>query len=143
MFKKILIANRGEIACRIIKTARRMGIATVAVYSDADARSLHVDMADEPAPPKRPGITTYGNDAVQLMLPLNAEAIQRVGQVWEREEILHSRRHQFTITEKTQGKPATRGIEFTFHRRTPIARKYEPSVRFLSHYGYGVYQAAL
>ena len=37
MFKKILIANRGEIACRIIKTARRMGIATVAVYSDADA----------------------------------------------------------------------------------------------------------
>jgi propionyl-CoA carboxylase alpha chain len=39
MFKKILIANRGEIACRIIKTARRMGIATVAVYSDADARA--------------------------------------------------------------------------------------------------------
>ena len=47
MFKKILIANRGEIACRIIKTARAMGIATVAVYSDADARALHVDMADE------------------------------------------------------------------------------------------------
>jgi propionyl-CoA carboxylase alpha chain len=47
MFKKILIANRGEIACRIIKTARAMGIATVAVYSDADARSLHVEMADE------------------------------------------------------------------------------------------------
>ena len=47
MFKKILIANRGEIACRVIKTARRMGIATVAVYSDADARALHVQMADE------------------------------------------------------------------------------------------------
>jgi propionyl-CoA carboxylase alpha chain len=47
MFKKILIANRGEIACRVIKTARRMGIATVAVYSDADARALHVEMADE------------------------------------------------------------------------------------------------
>jgi propionyl-CoA carboxylase alpha chain len=47
MFKKILIANRGEIACRVIKTARRMGIRTVAVYSDADARALHVDMADE------------------------------------------------------------------------------------------------
>lgn len=47
MFKKILIANRGEIACRVIKTARRMGIATVAVYSDADAQALHVQMADE------------------------------------------------------------------------------------------------
>ncbi len=47
MFKKILIANRGEIACRVIKTARRMGIKTVAVYSDADARAPHVEMADE------------------------------------------------------------------------------------------------
>ncbi|MEJ8826913.1 acetyl/propionyl/methylcrotonyl-CoA carboxylase subunit alpha [Variovorax humicola] len=47
MFSKILIANRGEIACRIIKTARRMGIKTVAVYSDADERALHVRMADE------------------------------------------------------------------------------------------------
>ncbi|WP_275786483.1 acetyl-CoA carboxylase biotin carboxylase subunit [Pararhizobium gei] len=47
MFKKILIANRGEIACRVIKTARKMGIATVAVYSDADAEALHVTMADE------------------------------------------------------------------------------------------------
>ncbi|WP_114952702.1 acetyl-CoA carboxylase biotin carboxylase subunit [Sphingosinicella terrae] len=47
MFKKILIANRGEIACRVIRTARRMGIATVAVYSDADARAPHVAMADE------------------------------------------------------------------------------------------------
>ena len=47
MFKKILIANRGEIACRIIRTARRMGIKTVAVYSTADARALHVEMADE------------------------------------------------------------------------------------------------
>ena len=47
MFTKILIANRGEIACRVIRTARRMGIKTVAVYSDADARSPHVLMADE------------------------------------------------------------------------------------------------
>jgi propionyl-CoA carboxylase alpha chain len=47
MFKKILIANRGEIACRVIKTARRMGIQTVAIYSDADRDALHVKMADE------------------------------------------------------------------------------------------------
>ena len=46
MFKRILIANRGEIACRIIKTARKMGIETVAVYSDADKDALHVEMAD-------------------------------------------------------------------------------------------------
>ena len=57
MFKKILIANRGEIACRVAATARRLGIRTVAVYSQADAQSQHVAMCDEsvligPAPAK-------------------------------------------------------------------------------------------
>lgn len=47
MFRKLLIANRGEIACRIIRTARRMGLTTIAVFSDADADALHVEMADE------------------------------------------------------------------------------------------------
>jgi propionyl-CoA carboxylase alpha subunit len=50
MFKRILIANRGEIACRIVKTARRMGIETVAVYSEADRDALHVAMADQAVP---------------------------------------------------------------------------------------------
>ena len=66
MFEKILIANRGEIACRVIKTARRMGIATVAVYSDADAEALHVRMADEavrigPAPAASPTSSSSGS----------------------------------------------------------------------------------
>src|SRR5256714_158488 len=50
MFKNILIANRGEIACRVARTAKRMGIRTVAVYSDADRDALHVEMADEAQP---------------------------------------------------------------------------------------------
>ena len=47
MFTSLLIANRGEIACRVIKTAKRMGIRTIAVYSDADREALHVKLADE------------------------------------------------------------------------------------------------
>src|SRR5688572_18179775 len=47
MFSSLLIANRGEIACRIIRTAKRLGIRTIAVYSDADRRALHVQLADE------------------------------------------------------------------------------------------------
>ena len=50
MFKKILIANRGEIACRVIYTCKEMGIKTVAIYSDADESALHADLADEAIP---------------------------------------------------------------------------------------------
>ncbi|MFQ6547818.1 acetyl-CoA carboxylase biotin carboxylase subunit [Aestuariibius sp. 2305UL40-4] len=74
MFKKILIANRGEIACRVIKTARKMGIATVAVYSDADRTALHVKMADEAVhigPP--PANQSY------IVIDRILEAIRRTG----------------------------------------------------------------
>ncbi|MGO8916933.1 MAG: acetyl-CoA carboxylase biotin carboxylase subunit [Stellaceae bacterium] len=68
MFKKILIANRGEIACRVIRTARRMGIKTVAVYSDADADALHVREADQ---------------AVRLGPPPSAESYLRIDRILE------------------------------------------------------------
>src|SRR4051812_34356900 len=65
MFNKILIANRGEIACRVIKTAKKMGIATVAVYSEADRDALHVELADEAvcigAPPSRDSYLVMDN----------------------------------------------------------------------------------
>ncbi|RBI77141.1 acetyl/propionyl-CoA carboxylase subunit alpha [Roseovarius sp. TE539] len=74
MFKKILIANRGEIACRVIKTARDMGIETVAIYSDADRNALHVQMADEAVhigPP--PANESY------IVIDKVMEAIRRTG----------------------------------------------------------------
>jgi propionyl-CoA carboxylase alpha chain len=78
MFKKILIANRGEIACRVIKTARRMGIATVAVYSEADAGALHVELADEavcigPAPSKQSYLVT--DNIIAACRETGAEAV--------------------------------------------------------------------
>ncbi|MBA49461.1 MAG: acetyl/propionyl-CoA carboxylase subunit alpha [Paracoccus sp.] len=78
MFKKILIANRGEIACRVIKTARKMGIATVVVYSDADRNALHVKMADEavhigPAPANQSYIVI--DRILQAIRETGAEAV--------------------------------------------------------------------
>ena len=78
MFTKILIANRGEIACRVIKTARKMGIATVAVYSDADATARHVRLADEavrigPAPAR--GSYLVGASIIAAARATGAEAI--------------------------------------------------------------------
>src|ERR1700731_5310122 len=68
MFKKILIANRGEIACRVIRTAKRLGIKTVAVYSDADADALHVRSADE---------------AVRIGPPPSAESYLKIDRIVE------------------------------------------------------------
>lgn len=78
VFNKILIANRGEIACRIMRTARRMGIKTVAVYSEADARSPHVDMADEayllgPSPARQSYLNA--EKIIEIALKSKAEAI--------------------------------------------------------------------
>jgi 3-methylcrotonyl-CoA carboxylase alpha subunit len=78
MIKTLLIANRGEIACRVIRTARRLGIRTVAVYSDADAKALHVRMADEavhigPSPPRESYLV--GDRIIAAAKATKAEAI--------------------------------------------------------------------
>lgn len=78
MFNKILIANRGEIACRIIKTARAMGVATVAVYSEADRNALHMKMADESVyigPAASSESYLVGSNIIQAALDTGAEAI--------------------------------------------------------------------
>ncbi|TIU70449.1 MAG: 3-methylcrotonyl-CoA carboxylase, partial [Mesorhizobium sp.] len=78
MFAKILIANRGEIACRVIRTARKMGVRTVAVYSNADAKSLHLEMADEAVHiGASPAGESYlrGDKIVAAALAAGAEAI--------------------------------------------------------------------
>src|SRR5260221_3018367 len=78
MFKKILIANRGEIACRVIRTARRMGIATVAVHSDADADALHVREADEAVrigPPPSAESYLRGDRIIEACRRTGAEAV--------------------------------------------------------------------
>jgi acetyl/propionyl-CoA carboxylase alpha subunit len=75
---KILIANRGEIACRIIKTAQKMGIRTIAVYSEADRDALHVKMADEAAligPPPSSKSYLLGDKLIDIARRYNADAI--------------------------------------------------------------------
>ena len=78
MFDKILIANRGEIACRVIKSARKMGIKTVAVYSDADRNALHVQMADEAVrigPPASAQSYLLQDRIIQACLDTGAQAV--------------------------------------------------------------------
>lgn len=78
MFKKILIANRGEIACRVMKTAQKMDIKTVAVYSDADANALHVEMADEAVhigPPAAAESYLIADKIVEACKATGAEAV--------------------------------------------------------------------
>jgi propionyl-CoA carboxylase alpha chain len=78
VFKKILIANRGEIACRVIKSARKMGIKSVAVYSDADRDALHVQLADEAVnigPPPSAQSYLLKEKILQACLDTGAEAV--------------------------------------------------------------------
>jgi propionyl-CoA carboxylase alpha chain len=78
MFDKILIANRGEIACRVIKSAQKLGIKTVAVYSDADAGALHVEMADESVhlgPPPAAQSYLLGEKIIEACLKTGAQAV--------------------------------------------------------------------
>ncbi|MGN6306610.1 MAG: acetyl-CoA carboxylase biotin carboxylase subunit, partial [Mesorhizobium sp.] len=78
MFKKILIANRGEIACRVIRTAKKMGIATIAVYSDADRDAVHVEMADEAVhigPPAAAESYLVADRIIQACKDTGAEAV--------------------------------------------------------------------
>jgi len=78
MFDKILIANRGEIACRVIKTARKMGIATVAVYSEADEDALHVLLADEKVcigPPQATQSYLAGEKIIEACRASGAQAV--------------------------------------------------------------------
>ena len=78
MFDKILIANRGEIACRVISSAKKMGIKTVAVYSDADRNALHVEMADEAVnigPPPSAQSYLVKEKIVQACLDTGAQAV--------------------------------------------------------------------
>jgi propionyl-CoA carboxylase alpha chain len=78
MFDKILIANRGEIACRVMRTARRLGVPTVAVFSEADRNALHLQFADEvvrigPAPPRESYLAT--DEIVRACLKTGATAV--------------------------------------------------------------------
>src|SRR3954469_25702322 len=78
VMKTLLIANRGEIACRVIRTARKMGIHTVAVYSDADAKALHVRKADEAVhigPPPARESYLVGDKIIAAAKETGAEAI--------------------------------------------------------------------
>ena len=116
MFKKILIANRGEIVCRVIKTARKMGIATVAVYSEADKDALHVDPGGRavcigPATPGNLVIDKIiaacketGAEAVHPLLVLSENANSRAA--WKKKDHLHWPKHYSVAKMGTRSSPS-------------------------------------
>ncbi len=134
MFKKILIANRGEIACRVIKTARRMGIATVAVYSDADKDALHVEMADEAvhsAPRRRRILSRHRQDHRRLQADGRGSRASGYGFLSEREAFAHALKENGLVFIGPNPRPSLPWATRSSRRSSPTPQKSPPFPGFL------------
>ena len=104
MFKSVLVANRGEIACRVFRTARRMGLRTIAVYSEADANALHVREADEAVLIGPAAARESYLDAAKVLAAAKAQGLSPdiAEPVW-RTLIDRCIAHEFSVWDRTRG----------------------------------------